>query len=461
MSPPQRTTNFSPRSWATKERLVRPPLSGSKETLPRQHGRRASLCSRASSSMAYASLTSFREETDMPDARVTNTITGRDAFLRVLSDEGVTRMFGNPGTTELPIMHALSSAPEMGYVLGLQEAVVIAMADGYARASGKLVACNVHVAPGLGNAIGSIYTSFISGTPMIVTAGQQEQGHGLTEPLLYAPLVPIAAPVVKWATEVSRIEDLPRILRRAAKVATTAPTGPVFISLPGDILNNEAAIDLGAPTRVDTAVRPSDAALEQLARRLLSARNVVMLAGPEIATSDAFAEAAQLAETLGVPVWHQTVGYGAHFPSEHPCYLGALNRDQKRVRALLSEYDFMLCVGSDVLQMSVWSEVEPLPETTKVAMIGLRDWEMGKNFPAEIALRADVKETLKALIPVLKKLGGAALADKARKSLSSLAARNWSAQRAQKLKALAQPAAGQPLLSEWVMARLCEALPKD
>ena len=129
----------------------------------------------------------------------------------------------------------------MGYVLGLQEAIVIAMADGYARASGKLVSCNVHVAPGLGNAIGSIYTSLMSGTPMIVTAGQQEQGHGLTEPLLYAPLVPIATPVVKWATEVNRIEDLPRILRRAAKVATTAPTGPVFISLPGDILNNEAA----------------------------------------------------------------------------------------------------------------------------------------------------------------------------------------------------------------------------
>src|SRR4029453_16872302 len=187
----------------------------------------------------------------MPDARVSNTITGRDAFLRVLSDEGVTKMFGNPGTTELPIMHALSSAPEMGYVLGLQEAVVICMADGYARASGKLVSCNVHVAPGLGNAIGSIYTSLMSGTPMIVTAGQQERGPGLTEPLLYAPLVPIAQPVVKWATEVSRIEDLPRILRRAAKVATTAPTGPVFLSLPGDILNNEAAIDMAAPPRVE------------------------------------------------------------------------------------------------------------------------------------------------------------------------------------------------------------------
>ena len=335
----------------------------------------------------------------MPDARVSNTITGRDAFLRVLSDEGVVKMFGNPGTTELPIMHALSSAPEMGYVLALQEAIVIAMADGYARASGKLVSCNVHVAPGLGNAIGSIYTSFMSGTPMIVTAGQQEQGHGLTEPLLYAPLIPIATPVVKWATEVNRIEDLPRILRRAAKVATTAPTGPVFISLPGDILNNEAALDLGHATRVDTAVRPSDAALEQLARRLLAAQKPVILAGHEIATSDAFAEAAALAETLGAPVLQQTVVHGAHFPSEHPAFIGSLNRDQKYVRRVLSDYDLMFCVGSDVLKMSVLSEVEPLPETTKVVMVGLRDWEMGKNFPAEIALRADVKETLKALVP--------------------------------------------------------------
>src|SRR5262249_15335999 len=266
------------------------------------------------------------------------------AFLPGRSDEGVTKMSANPGTTELPIMHALSSAPEMGYVLGLQEAVVIAMADGYARASGKLASCNVHVAPGLGNAIGSIYTALISGTPMIVTAGQQEQGHGLTEPLLYAPLLPIAQPVVKWATEVNRIEDLPRILRRAAKVATTAPTGPVFISLPGDILNNSAPLDLGEATRVDTAVRPSDAALEQLAKRILAARNPVIIAGHEIASSDAFAEAAAFAETLGAPVLQQTVVYGAQFPSEHPAYIGALNRDQKRVRQILSDYDLMLCV---------------------------------------------------------------------------------------------------------------------
>ena len=128
----------------------------------------------------------------MSDSSPVNTISGRNAFIHTLLNEGITRMFGNPGTTELPIMHALADYPEMGYVLAMQESVVIGIADGFSRASGELVACNVHVAPGLGNAMGAIYTSKIAGTPMIVTAGQQEIGHGLTEPLLYDPLVPIA-----------------------------------------------------------------------------------------------------------------------------------------------------------------------------------------------------------------------------------------------------------------------------
>ena len=195
-----------------------------------------------------------------------NRITGRSAFLALLKDEGVSHLFGNPGTTELPVMDALKDHPDMNYVLGLQEALVVAMADGFSRASGKLVACNVHVAPGLGNAMGSLYNAKFTGTPMILTAGQQEIGHGLTEPLLYDPLVPIAEPMVKWAVEVHRLEDLPMIVRRAAKIATTPPTGPVFISLPGDILNNEAGIDLGASSRLVTQVRPDDATIKASGR---------------------------------------------------------------------------------------------------------------------------------------------------------------------------------------------------
>src|SRR5471032_1702354 len=168
----------------------------------------------------------------VPDPRVTaagngrtfmNRITGRSAFLALLKDEGITHLFGNPGTTELPIMHALKDHPELTYVMAMQESLVVAIADGYSRASGRLVACNVHVAPGLGNAMGSLYNAQFTGTPMILTAGQQEQGHGLMEPLLFGPLVRMAEPLVKWAVEVTRLEDLPRIVHRAAKVATTPP----------------------------------------------------------------------------------------------------------------------------------------------------------------------------------------------------------------------------------------------
>src|SRR5216117_747259 len=258
-----------------------------------------------------------------------NRITGRSAFLALLRDEGITHLFGNPGTTELLIMHALKEHPDLTYVMAMQESLVVAIADGFSRASGRLVACNVHVAPGLGNAMGSLYNASFTGTPMILTAGQQEQGHGLTEPLLYGPLVKMAEPLVKWAVEVTRLEDLPRIVRRAAKIATTPPTGPVFISLPGDILNNEAGIELGASTRVDTRTRPADAVLDKLAKRMLQAERPVIVVGDEIVKSDALQAAAAFAQTLGAPVYQQSVPYGAHFLSEHACYAGGLSRDQK------------------------------------------------------------------------------------------------------------------------------------
>ena len=397
----------------------------------------------------------------MNDQAKRNTITGRSAFLALLKDEGVTKLFGNPGTTELPIMHAMTKQTDISYVLGLQEAIVVAMADGYARATGEIAAVNVHVAPGLGNAMGALYTANFSGSPLIITAGQQEQGHGLTEPLLYAPLVPIAQPMVKWAVEVSRIEDLPRIMRRAAKVALTPPTGPVFISLPGDILNMEAAIDLGECTRVDTAVRPSDGALEQLAQRLCAAERPLIIAGTEIVASDAFAEAAQLAEILGAPVYQQTVNDGAHFPSEHPAFMGSLNRDQSYVRGVLADHDVLICLGADLLRMSVYSDVDPLPEHMAVIQIGQRDWEMGKNHAAEMALRADVKETVRALLPVLERQGGAALKTKATASLADLAPRNWTAQRQALTEEFSAMAAATPIEPDWLMMSLVDQLPEN
>ena len=395
----------------------------------------------------------------MPE--VTNTIFGREAFLALLESEGVSHLFGNPGTTELPIMAALPDRPAIRYVMALQEALVVAMADGYSRASGDLSACNVHVAPGLGNAMGSLYNAKWMGSPIIVTAGQQEQGHGLTEPMLYDPLVPIAQPLVKWAVEVTRLQDLPRIVHRAAKVAMTPPTGPVFISLPGDILNEQDALELGRSTRVDTTGRPSDAALDRLADRLLAARRPVIVAGHEIATSGALEEAARIAERLGAPVYQQTVCDGAHFLSEHPAFMGALTRDQRNVRDTLSPYDLMFCIGSDVLRMSVHSETDPMPDGMAVVQLGLRDWEMGKNYPAEIALRADVKETLAALAPLIERKRGPEGAERAAAAIAALGESNWSAKR-EAARARALSGAGtRPIRPDLAMLRIVDALPVD
>jgi benzoylformate decarboxylase len=390
-----------------------------------------------------------------------NEITGASAFLTLLRDEGVTHLFGNPGTTELPIMDAMPSHSEgLTYVLGLQESLVVAMADGYTRASGRLAACNVHVAPGLGNAMGAIYNARFTGTPMIVTAGQQETGHGLTEPLLYDPLVPIATPLVKWATEVTRLEDLPRIVRRAAKVATTAPTGPVFISLPGDVLNDRKGIDLGTRTRVDTAMRPSDKGLAALADRLLAAKRPAILAGNEVVTSDAFDEVARFAEVLGAPAFQQTTAYGSFFPSEHPAFMGALTRNQTEVRGILEDYDLLVVVGADVLRMSVMSETEPLPQDMPIVQIGLFDWEMGKNYPADMAVRGDVRETLISLNPVIEARGGSDHAQTAQARLAAVADKNWTAKRARRAVELAADANVTPICSDWLMMTIADALPE-
>ena len=392
----------------------------------------------------------------MPKRRMT----GRAAFLQLLIDEGVTHLFGNPGTTELAIMEAVPQFPELRYVLGLQESIVVGMADGFARASNRLAAVNLHCAPGLGHAMGAIYSAKFSGSPLIITAGQYEIGYGLLEPLLYEPLVPIAQPLVKWAVEVTRIEDLPRIVRRAAKIAMTAPTGPVFISLPGSILDDEAELDLGHPTRIEASTRPSDDSLRRLADRLLAADRPVMIAGRELAHHGCFEEAGELASLLGAAVYQEPVPYNARFPSGHPACMGDLTRNQQLVRETLQRHDLLLCLGADLLRMSPYSEVDPLPDDLAVVHISERDWELGKNYPTEIAIRANVRETLRALLPLLRASRSPEQAHRAAARLEALSADNWAARRVKAYHASSATSSSLPIDPRWLMLRLVEALPE-
>jgi benzoylformate decarboxylase len=274
-------------------------------------------------------------------------------------------------------------------------------------------------------------------------------------------LVQMAEPLVKWAVEVTRLEDLPRIVHRAAKIATTPPTGPVFISLPGDILNAEAGIELGRSTRVDTRVKPSDEALQALAQRILKAERPVIIAGDEIVKSDALKEAALLAETLGCPAYQCSTPYSAQFLSESPCFMGALSRLQKQVREVLSPYDLMIVLGADPLRMSVYSEVDPKPDNLPIVQVGLVDWDLAKNYGAEIALKADVKETLRVLIPALKAAGGAALETRAKNGIAALKPKNWTARRGGVVEQISRNSGRSPIDPDWLSLQLVEAMPDN
>jgi benzoylformate decarboxylase len=387
--------------------------------------------------------------------------TGYDAFVALLASEGVEYLFGNPGTTELAIMEAIGAQSAIRYVLGLQEGIVVGMADGYARASGRLAAANVHVAPGLGNAMGSLYSAKFSGSPVLLTAGQQEQGHGLTEPLLYDPLVPIAQPLVKWAVECTRVEDLPRIIRRAAKVALAPPTGPVFLSLPGDVLDATATLEFGQPTRVDFDVRPADHVLEKLASRVLAAQNPVIIAGHELATRNALEEAGEFAQLLGAAVVQQTVPYGAHFPSGHRAFLGALNRNQNQVRARLEPHDLLICLGADVLRMSVHSPTDALPAGMPIVQIAERDWELGKNYPTELAVKANVRETLTALNALLKARMSTEQRSRADARLAEIEKNNWEVRRSQMVEQALKLADTHPIDPQFMSMCIADAIPED
>ncbi|MBC8295290.1 MAG: thiamine pyrophosphate-binding protein, partial [Pelagibacterales bacterium] len=383
-------------------------------------------------------------------------ITGRSAFLSILKSEGVTHLFGNPGTTELPIMHALKDYPEIKYILGLQESIVVAMADGYSRATGKLSVCNVHVAPGLGNAMGAIYNAKFVGSPVIITAGQQEQGHGLMEPMLYGPLVQMAEPLVKWAIEVTRLEDLPRILRRAAKIALAPPTGPVFISLPGDILNAEAKLDLGKPSRIQYNISPDKETLEDIKNRIFQANNPVIISGHEIAQTDSFSEITKFSEIIGAPVYQQTVPHGSHFPSEHKTYVGTMPRSQSEVKTILENYDLLICVGSDVLRMSVWSSTEPLPKNMSIIHIGIRDWELAKNYHTEQAILGNVKTTLLNLNKTIANNLNKKYKNNANRRIKEIEKFNWSKNKKYLTSKTLKDKDIIPITPNWLMMTLAE-----
>jgi benzoylformate decarboxylase len=387
-------------------------------------------------------------------------ISGKQAFLAMLKQEGVSVMFGNPGTTELPLMDGLAREPGIHYVLALQEAVAIAMADGYAQASGGLAAVNVHVSPGLGNAMGMLYDAQKSGAPMLLTAGQHDQRFNVTEPILWSDLPPIARPFVKWATEARRLEDLPRIVHRAAKTALAHPTGPVFLSLPVDVLNAERDIELGAPTRVAPRVVGDRAAVARAAELLAKAERPLIVAGDAVAHGGALAELVELAQLVGAPVVTEGVASTCNFPFTHPLYSGSMPRLGPPIRALLTRHDLLFSVGGDLFTLSLPDDVDPMPPGLTVVHLDVDPWELGKNYPTDVAILGEPKATLPELSEAVRRVVGTQGHPRAAARTEAVAAA-FAAERAELSRRAESEAARVPITPLTLVHELAKSAPAN
>src|SRR5262245_49942746 len=313
---------------------------------------------------------------------------GRQVLMESLVGHGVECLFGNPGTTESPIIDSLADYPGIRYVMALHEGVAVGAASYYAQASGKAAVVNLHVAPGLGNAIGMMYNALKAGSPLVVTAGQQDTRLRLRAPVLGHDLVAMATPVTKWSVQVERADELGPILHRAFKIARDAPSGPVFVALPIDVLEQEtdqAALPLGA---LYVEHEPDPAGVAAMSAALRASRRPAIVAGDDVARRGAVPELMALAASLGAAVWVDGPRQHAPFPTTHPGYRGSLPYDAAAIRKALDGADAVLLIGGPFFEEVWFAPGSPFGPGTAVLQIEDAPERLSRNFSLRAGLLA-------------------------------------------------------------------------
>jgi benzoylformate decarboxylase len=328
----------------------------------------------------------------------------REAAFELFRERGMTTMFGNPGSTELPMLAEFPD--DFTYVLGLQEAVVVGMADGYAQASGWVAHANLHTAPGVGNAMGAIFNAQANKSPLLITAGQQVRPHlTMQANLTNRDATRMPHPLVKWSYEVPRAEDAVAALGRGIHLASLPPRGPAFVSVPMDDWTAEADPD-GAPAAIARTVQGAAAAspetIASLAERLAAAGSPVMIAGPDIDASGAWDAAVALAERQRLPVFATPATGGGRlgFPEGHPLFQGVLPPAIGPISETLEGRDLILVVGSSVFPYYPHIPGPLLPEGASLVEI-TSDPDEAARAPVGESIVADVRLTLEALLAVI------------------------------------------------------------
>ncbi|WP_273960800.1 thiamine pyrophosphate-binding protein [Enterobacter kobei] len=331
-----------------------------------------------------------------------NMRTGADILLELLESEGVEYIFGNPGTTELPLIDALLRHENIHYILALQESSVVAIADGYAKASGKTGFINLHTASGLGHGMGNLINSRIMKTPLVVTVGQQDTRHYVRDPLLYDDIISIGSPVMKWAQEVTHAEQLPVLVRRAFHAASYPPAGPVLLSLPMNVM--EELSDVGIQTASKVNYHTVAGSLDELAEELsqVAAGRIMIVAGDEVHSSGSTPEIVQLAENLGAHVYGSSWPLNLPFPTQHALWRGNMPTTASEIAGIVNAYDAVFIIGGRSLITILYSEGDAIPGSCAVYQLSADMNELGRTYATRLSVMGDIKLSLQALLPMLE-----------------------------------------------------------
>ncbi|MGH9121963.1 MAG: thiamine pyrophosphate-binding protein [Acidimicrobiales bacterium] len=323
--------------------------------------------------------------------------TGRYAIMEQLVADGVTHMFGNPGTVEQGFLDSLSEFPQLEYILALQETIAVGVADGYARATRKPTIVQLHSGVGLGNGIGMIYQAKRGHAPLVVLVGESGLRYDAMEAQMWADLVGMAAPVTKWATRVVDPSSVLRVLRRAMKEAATPPGGPVLVSLPMDVLdaqNDEEAVPTSFPS---TRSAPNREDVARAAAMLAGASRPMIIVGDGVVASGAQSELTALAEMWGAEVWGADLSE-VTIPFGHPLFQGMLGHMfGDHSRSITAPADAVLICGTYVFPEVFPALSDVFSPGAPVIHVDLDAHEIAKNFPVDVGFVADPKQTLAAL----------------------------------------------------------------
>jgi benzoylformate decarboxylase len=349
--------------------------------------------------------------------------TGRHAILEQLRADGLTYIFGNPGTVEQGFLDALWDFPDLQYVLTLQETVAVMMADGYARATLRPAVVQLHSSPGLGNAIGALYQANRGHTPLVVIGGDAGVKYQSMDAQMAADLVSMAKPVTKWSTMVVDPGSTLRVLRRAIKIAATPPMGPVYVCLPQDVLDAPTVETIHPTSIPSTRVVPDESFVEQAASLLTGAQRPMIFIGNGVAWSGAQEELARVAELLGAEIW-EADGGELNTRHDHPLYQGSLGHMfAAHSRPITTKGDVNLIVGTYMLPEVFPALDDVFAPDAEIIHIDLNAYEIAKNHPVTLGLVSDPKLTLARLATHLEQLQTGRTREQASRRAEAIAAK--------------------------------------